>query len=61
MKGWIAYLWQALAAMDDDALLYAVLAKQDEAMADQRVDVNDRAAVRAAFKDIVAREWGTRA
>ena len=61
MKGWIAYLWQALAAMDDDALLYAARAKQDEALADERVDVNDKAAMRAAFRDIVEREWGTRA
>ena len=61
MKGWITYLWQALAAMDDDALLYPARPRQDEARTDRRVDVNDKAAVRAAFKDIVAREWGTRA
>jgi hypothetical protein len=60
MKGWIAYLWQALAAMDDDALLYPARAGRDEAPAGRRVDVNDKAAVRTAFEDIVTREWGTR-
>ena len=61
MKSWITYLWQALAAMDDDAQLHAARARQDEALLDERVDVNDKTAVRAAFRHIVEREWGTRA
>lgn len=60
MKGWITYLWQALAALDDDALIYA--AQQAQAEAEQRerkqVDLTDDTAVRAAFKEIVDREWG---
>jgi NAD(P)-dependent dehydrogenase (short-subunit alcohol dehydrogenase family) len=62
MKSWITYLWQALAAMDDDALAYA--AQQARAEAEQRsrrpVDLTDDDAVRAAFTEIVDREWGTR-
>jgi hypothetical protein len=61
MKSWITYLWQALAAMDDDALIYSAQQAQAEAeRRERRVDLADDKAVRAAFKEIVDREWGTR-
>jgi|1186.fasta_scaffold233252_3 hypothetical protein len=62
MKSWITYLWQALAAMDDDALMYSARHAQAEAEQRERrhVDLTDDAAVRAAFKEIVHREWGAR-
>ncbi|WP_433381397.1 hypothetical protein ACQPZX_17035 [Actinoplanes sp. CA-142083] len=61
MKSWISYLWQALAAMDDDGLIYAAQQRQAEAeRRERRVDLSDDTAVRAAFKEIVDREWGTR-
>ena len=64
MKSWITYLWHALAAMDDDAMVYSAQQAQAEAerreRRERRVDLTDDTAVRAAFKEIVDREWGTR-
>jgi hypothetical protein len=48
--------------MDDDALIYSAQQAQADAerRSRRRVDLTDDAAVRAAFEEIVDREWGTR-
>ncbi|MFK3983858.1 hypothetical protein ACI2K4_26190 [Micromonospora sp. NPDC050397] len=54
---WINYLWRALAALGEADELFAY-AGQARPWQECSIDLSDDAAVRAAFRSIVEREWG---
>jgi len=74
MKRWSRWLWQALAALGDELSMFNFLYPVDygylserlyrtpeQRVREFRVDVTDVEAVRAAFRRIVEREWGSTA